>query len=253
MNDAPACIAISRFELGWIFEFLEIVLVRAVPHVHFGLETRAAFLTILPPTFVPFVMVRTAQRVPIVIAVTRITREGKQNVIVFIVADPVAATIGARQAFGGRAAQAATTRQVGRATRWRADRRFPFHSILLMVVARKPWIAKLAKPHESRESKSRALRVSRLSRSFVSFAIQTFRDLKHRRSQQQQRRRNENDDARVRQRRDQRDQSVDEHQKRDDPDRRIRFVGFDFHSSSLYLGSRFEVPSSMRATSNFEP
>jgi hypothetical protein len=112
VNHASARIAARWLELGWIFEFLEIVLVRTVPHVHFGLEIRAAFLAILPPTFVPFVMVRTAQRVPIVIAMAGIAREGKQNVTVFIVANPVAATIRARQAFRRRAAQTTAARRV---------------------------------------------------------------------------------------------------------------------------------------------
>ena len=96
-----------------VFEFLEIVLVRAVPDVHFRLETLATFLAILPAARVPFFVMITAQRVAAVVAMARISCVRKENVLVFVVADPIATARRTRQRFCCRAAQAATMRWIG--------------------------------------------------------------------------------------------------------------------------------------------
>ena len=69
MNYAPTLGAVRWLERGRVFEFLEIVLVRAEPDVHFRLETLATFLAILPASRVPLVEMRTAQCVAVVVAV----------------------------------------------------------------------------------------------------------------------------------------------------------------------------------------
>ena len=105
MDDLPTLRAEGWLECGRILQFLEIVLVGAVPHVHLGLETFAAFLAVLPTTGMAFVIVVTAQCVAVMIAVAGIRCIRKENVIAFVVANPIVATWRARQRFGGRAAQ----------------------------------------------------------------------------------------------------------------------------------------------------
>jgi len=49
VNDLVAFFASSRFKSGRILEFLEIVLVRAIPHVHLGFNGFLTFFAVLPP------------------------------------------------------------------------------------------------------------------------------------------------------------------------------------------------------------
>ena len=113
MDHAPTLSTVRRLERGQVFECLGIVLVRAVPDVHFGLETFTTFFTVLPASRVPFVVVITTQCVAVVIAMAGIRRIRKENVLVFVDANPIAAAGRARQGFCCRATQATTTRWIG--------------------------------------------------------------------------------------------------------------------------------------------
>ena len=84
-----------------VFQFGEIVFIRAVPHVHFKLMMKiiAAFLACLPVSRVRFNGVMAAERKPPVIARTTVSGVGKKHVPIFIVADPVSAAFGFGKSF----------------------------------------------------------------------------------------------------------------------------------------------------------
>jgi hypothetical protein len=98
--------AVSWFEGGRIFEFLEIVFVSAIPNVHLGRERFETLLAILPATFVLFIEVRAAQSEAVVIAVTRVALVRKDNVIRGIIANHVVTARRTCQRFAPGAAQA---------------------------------------------------------------------------------------------------------------------------------------------------
>jgi hypothetical protein len=107
MDDTPAVYAVCRLKRRRIFEFLEMVLVRAIPDVHFSLDILAALLTVPPPTRMPFRLVRAAEGIAGLIAVTRIACKREKDVILLVVANPIATASRPRQWFRGRAAQTA--------------------------------------------------------------------------------------------------------------------------------------------------
>ena len=96
---------------GGFSSFSKLLLIRAIPDIHFGLETLSAFLAILPATFVAFVMMRTTEGITVMIAVAGIVREREENVIFLVIANPIVAAGRARQGFRGRSAQAAPKRR----------------------------------------------------------------------------------------------------------------------------------------------
>ena len=96
MDNALAIRAMRRLELGRVGELLEVVFVRAVPNVYLGLEILETFFALLPASRMLLDVMRTAQRIAAVIAVAGITRVRKEDVICFVVADPIAATRRAR-------------------------------------------------------------------------------------------------------------------------------------------------------------
>ena len=89
-----------RFEFGRIFQFLKVVFIRPIIDIHFSLEAIPAFLAGLPIARMPFVEMRTAQGVAIMVSVTTIASVGKQDITVCVVANPVVAALGFGQVFG---------------------------------------------------------------------------------------------------------------------------------------------------------
>jgi hypothetical protein len=106
-DDDPAFRALGWLE-GWgIQQFFKIVFIGSIPHVHLGFEGVAAFLTIPPVSSVPLVVVVGTERISTVVSVATVTRVGKQNVLVLVIADPVPAAVGLGQ-LSGLPAQPAT-------------------------------------------------------------------------------------------------------------------------------------------------
>jgi hypothetical protein len=114
--DAPAFRALGWLKRWGIRHFFKIVLIGSIPHIHLGFEGVAAFLTILPVSSVPFVVVVGTERISTVVSVAAITRVRKQDVLVLVIADPVPATVGLDQLYG-LAAQP-TTRLLHRVCRF---------------------------------------------------------------------------------------------------------------------------------------
>ena len=50
------------FICGWVWQFLEVVLIRSVPYVHFGHEGLSTKLTVNPITRMTLVVVKAAER-----------------------------------------------------------------------------------------------------------------------------------------------------------------------------------------------
>ena len=97
--------AVRWFERGRILEFREVVLVRAIPHVHFCRKRFATLLAILPTTVVLLIEVRAAQSEAVVIAVTRVALVGKDDVVAGVIANRIVTACGLCQCFAPRAAQ----------------------------------------------------------------------------------------------------------------------------------------------------
>ena len=91
----------TRWLESWrIFELFEVILVRPIVDIHFGLEVIPAFLAGLPVAGMSFVEVMAAQCVAVMVSVTTIAGIGKQDIVLFVVTDPIAAALGLRQVFG---------------------------------------------------------------------------------------------------------------------------------------------------------
>ena len=112
-DDDAAAAAMSRLELRWVVEFLEVVFVRGALHVHFQRPVLPALRAILPAALVLLASVKAADREHRVIAETTVARVGECHVLVRVIANPVSAT-GRPREFARLAAEAAT--------RWRAGR-----------------------------------------------------------------------------------------------------------------------------------
>ena len=91
--------ATSRLELWRVLKFFEIIFVRAVIDVHFGLKVSAAFFTGFPVARMSFIKMVTAQCIAIVVSTTTVMGVGKQNVFMLVIANPLAATFGLDQVF----------------------------------------------------------------------------------------------------------------------------------------------------------
>ncbi|MEP7200706.1 MAG: hypothetical protein ABI874_12870, partial [Chloroflexota bacterium] len=57
-----------RLERGWVFQRFKVVLVRAVPDVHFRWKIFAAFGAVLPPACMAFGVMMTSESVMVVVA-----------------------------------------------------------------------------------------------------------------------------------------------------------------------------------------
>jgi hypothetical protein len=93
MDDLTTLRAEGGFKCGRVLQFLEVVLVGAVPDVHLGLEGVTAFLAVFPVASMAFVVMGPTKGVAVVISVATVPRVGKRNIFFMIVAYPVPTAI----------------------------------------------------------------------------------------------------------------------------------------------------------------
>jgi hypothetical protein len=125
MDDDPAFGALGWLKRGGIRQFLKIVFIGPIPHVHLGLERVPAPLTIFPVSGMPLVVVEGTDCISTVISAAAITGVGKHYIFVLVIADPVPATVGPDQLT--RLAAQTATRFVHQACRFDL-RHFPYSS-----------------------------------------------------------------------------------------------------------------------------
>jgi len=77
-----------------MFQLLEIVLVSSVPNVHLRLERLATNPTVLPLPRMALHVMKTAESQPPVISRAAIMSIREENVLVLIITDPIATTVG---------------------------------------------------------------------------------------------------------------------------------------------------------------
>ena len=94
MDDLPTLRAEGWFECGRVFQFLEVVLVGAVPDVHLGFKGFAAFVAVFPGACMSFIVMGPAEGIAIVVSVAAVPRVRERDILVMIVAYPVPAAIG---------------------------------------------------------------------------------------------------------------------------------------------------------------
>ena len=94
MDDLPTLRAEGWLECGRVLQFLEIVLVGAVPDVHLGFEGFAAFVAVFPVACMSFIVMGPAEGIAIVVSVAAVPRVRERDILVMIVAYPVPAAIG---------------------------------------------------------------------------------------------------------------------------------------------------------------
>jgi hypothetical protein len=94
MDDLSTLRAEGWLECGRILQFLEIVLVGAVPDVHLGFEGFAAFVAVFPVACMSFTVMGPAEGIAIVVSVATVPRIREWDILVMIVAYPVPAAIG---------------------------------------------------------------------------------------------------------------------------------------------------------------
>ena len=94
MDDLPTLRAEGWLECGRVLQFLEVVLVGAVPDVHLGFEGVTAFLAVFPVANMPFVVMGPTESVAIMISVAAVSGVRERDILVMIVANPVPAAIG---------------------------------------------------------------------------------------------------------------------------------------------------------------
>ena len=93
-HDSGLALAAFRWLVFWrILQFLEVVLVRSIRDIHLHLNVFSTLWTLFPMARVFFGMVVAAQGEPPVIPVATVPSIREQHVLIFVVADPVAATL----------------------------------------------------------------------------------------------------------------------------------------------------------------
>lgn len=99
-DDHPAAGALRWLVFWRIFEHFEIVFICAVVNIHFWLDVAPALFAVFPMAGMAFSKVGTTERIAPVIARATVARVGKQHVVLFVVADPLTATLGLDEIFG---------------------------------------------------------------------------------------------------------------------------------------------------------
>ena len=94
MDDLPTLRTEGWLECGRVFQFLEVVIVGAVPDVHFGFEGFAAFVAVFPVACMSFIEMGPAEGIAIVVSVAAVPRVRERDILVMIVAYQVPAAIG---------------------------------------------------------------------------------------------------------------------------------------------------------------
>lgn len=98
-NYLAAVGASGGFVGGRVGQHFEVVLIRALIHVHFGLERVAALRAILPIARMCFVEVVAAEREAAVIPTTTVPGVGEHHVFVLAIANPIPAALRLGQVF----------------------------------------------------------------------------------------------------------------------------------------------------------
>jgi hypothetical protein len=93
LNHCPTPGAPRRFIIGWVLQLREVVFIGSVPNVHFRFEGAPALGAILPVTWMPLIVMGCTEGVPPVVPVTTVARVGKDHVLMFVIANPVPATV----------------------------------------------------------------------------------------------------------------------------------------------------------------
>ena len=93
LDHCPTTGAPRSFILGWVLQLREVVFIGSVPNVHFRFEGSPALGAILPVSWVALIVMRCTEGVPTVVPVTAVARVGKDHVLMFVIANPVPATI----------------------------------------------------------------------------------------------------------------------------------------------------------------
>jgi hypothetical protein len=96
--------------IGWrIQQLLEVIFVSSKVNVHFCLVVIAAFRAVLPPPLVSFLEMMTAECVAPVVATATVAGIREQDVLIFVVADPLAATFASCEVLSATAQSALGT------------------------------------------------------------------------------------------------------------------------------------------------
>jgi hypothetical protein len=85
--------ASGGFVLRRVLQFHEVILVSSVPDVHFGLKSFSAFSTLPPIAAVAFHVMVTAEGVAPVVSMATVCRVRENDVLILIVANPLATAL----------------------------------------------------------------------------------------------------------------------------------------------------------------
>jgi hypothetical protein len=94
-------------EGGRVGQFLEVILVGSIVDVQFCFERRSALRAILPPSSMAFIVMIATEGIAAMVAMAAVAGKGEQDILVFIITNPLPATLCFRQR-AGFPAQAAT-------------------------------------------------------------------------------------------------------------------------------------------------
>jgi hypothetical protein len=89
-----------RLVSWWVGQFLEVVLVRPIVNIQFGLERLSALRTFLPLPLVSLVVMIAAQGITAVVPMATVPGIREQDVLVLVIANPLPATSRFRQPGG---------------------------------------------------------------------------------------------------------------------------------------------------------
>ena len=93
LDHCPTPGAPRRLILGWVLQRREVVFIGSVPDVHFRHEGFPALGAILPVTRMALIVMECTEGVPTVVPITTVARVGKDHVLMFVIANPVPATV----------------------------------------------------------------------------------------------------------------------------------------------------------------
>ena len=97
LDNSPASPAMRGPIGGRIGQFLEVEFIRTLPNIHFGFKGVPADRAGFPISGVFLGMMVSAERISPMISRTAVGRIRKKHILVFIIADPLSATLGPSQ------------------------------------------------------------------------------------------------------------------------------------------------------------
>ena len=92
--------AASWFEFWRVLQFFKVVFICPIIDIHLCLKITPAFLAGLPITRMPFVEMVAAQCVAIMVSGATVAGVRKQDILMLVIANPIAAALGFGQVFG---------------------------------------------------------------------------------------------------------------------------------------------------------